>query len=77
MAEKCSSCDQMKKENSTLRKSLMETNKYYVEVINENLELRRKITKLTNPNACQCQFGNCTLCRVPKPDISIGTREGE
>lgn len=44
--ETCNSCDQMKKENSMVRKALMETNKNYVEVINENLALRREIEKL-------------------------------
>lgn len=39
----CSSCEQMKKENASIRKALMETNKQYVEVINENLELRRQL----------------------------------
>lgn len=34
---------QMKKENNQLRKSLIETNKNYVEVCNENLELRREL----------------------------------
>lgn len=39
----CSSCEQMKKENASVRKALLETNKIYVEVINENLELRRQL----------------------------------
>lgn len=38
--------DQMKRENSQLRKSLIETNKQFVEVVNENLALRREIEKL-------------------------------
>lgn len=42
---KCSSCEQMKKENAAARKALMETNKNYVEVVNENLELRRELQK--------------------------------
>lgn len=33
----------MKKENATMRKVLMETNRNYVEVVNENLELRRQL----------------------------------
>lgn len=33
----------MKKENKQLRSAIMETNKHYVEVVNENLELRRKL----------------------------------
>jgi hypothetical protein len=37
---------QMKKENSQLRKALAETNTNYVEVVNENLELRRKVEDL-------------------------------
>lgn len=48
MAEKCSSCEQMKKENSLARKALLDTNKNYIEVVNENLELRRRIEKLEN-----------------------------
>lgn len=44
--DKCNSCDQMKKENSLLRKSIMDTNKNYVEVVNENLELRRQLEAL-------------------------------
>lgn len=43
MTEKCSACDQMKKENSQLRKALMETNKNYVEVCNENLYLKQQL----------------------------------
>lgn len=43
MAEKCNSCEQMKKENAAVRKALMETNKQYVEVVNENLNLKRKL----------------------------------
>lgn len=43
MAEKCSSCDQMKKENATMRKAMMDTSKGYVEVVNENLALHRDI----------------------------------
>lgn len=43
MPDKCNSCDQMKKENATMRKAMMETSKNYVEVCNENLELRRKL----------------------------------
>lgn len=46
MTEKCSSCDQMKKENSSTRKALQDTNRNYVEVINENLELRRQVEAL-------------------------------
>ncbi len=42
----CSSCDQMKKENTNTRKALLETSKQYVEVCNENLGLRRKISQL-------------------------------
>lgn len=43
MTEKCNSCDQMKKENAATRKALMDTNKNYTEVVNENLALRRKL----------------------------------
>lgn len=32
---------QMKKENTQLRRLLLETNKNYVEVVNENLNLKR------------------------------------
>lgn len=46
MTDKCGSCDQIKKENNLLRKSIMETNKNYVEVVNENLELRRELEAL-------------------------------
>lgn len=45
MSEKCSSCDQMKKENAAMRKAMMETSRNYVEVCNENLELRRKLVR--------------------------------
>lgn len=44
--EKCNSCDQMKKENSLARKALMDTNKNYVEVVNENLAKQREIDRL-------------------------------
>lgn len=40
------SFDQMKTENKRLRKLLEETNKQYVEVVNENLALRREIERL-------------------------------
>ena len=43
MTSLCSNCEQMKKENSINRKALMETNKNYVEVVNENLALRREL----------------------------------
>jgi predicted nucleic acid-binding OB-fold protein len=36
----------MKKENSVIRKAMMETSKNYVEVVNENLALRRKLEEL-------------------------------
>lgn len=38
--------EQMKKENAQLRKALAETNKNYVEVVNENLELKAKVEQL-------------------------------
>lgn len=37
---------QMKRENNLLRKANTEINRNYVEVVNENLELRRKIEEL-------------------------------
>jgi len=43
MTEKCNSCEQMKKENAAMRKALSDTNTNYVEVVNENLALRRKL----------------------------------
>lgn len=43
MSEKCNSCVQMKNENALARKSLMEAHKNYVEVVNENLALRREL----------------------------------
>ncbi len=46
MSEKCNSCDQMKKENNVMRKAISETSTQYVEVCNENLVLRRKISQL-------------------------------
>jgi regulator of replication initiation timing len=46
--EKCSNCEQMKIENKTLRRSIDEINKNYVEVINENLALRRELEKVRN-----------------------------
>ena len=39
---------QIKRENNLLRKSIAETNRNYVEVVNENLELKRKIEELDN-----------------------------
>lgn len=45
MAEKCSSCEQMKKENSVLRKAISDTDRNYVEVINENLAMKRRLEK--------------------------------
>lgn len=46
----CSYCDQMKRENTATRKALIETNKNYVEIVNENLVLRRKIEELEHWN---------------------------
>lgn len=46
MKETCNSCDQMKKENTALRKAISDTNANYVEVVNENLALRRKLEEL-------------------------------
>lgn len=46
MTEKCNSCDQMKKENSSIRKALQDTNTNYVEVVNENLALHKEIETL-------------------------------
>lgn len=43
MKESCTSCDQMKKENSAMRKAINDTNNNYVEVVNENLALRREL----------------------------------
>lgn len=43
MIEKCSNCEQMKKENTQTRKALLETSKQYVDVINENLALKKKL----------------------------------
>ena len=42
----CNSCNQMKKENAAMRKAITETNANYVEVVNENLSLRRIIEDL-------------------------------
>lgn len=39
----CPSCEQMKKENKQLRTAISDTNKNYVEVINENLDLHRQV----------------------------------
>lgn len=47
MKESCNSCDQMKRENTAMRKAITDTNANYVEVVNENLALRRKIEELT------------------------------
>lgn len=46
MKEECNSCSQMKKENTQLRKSLMENNKGYVDVCNENLVLKKDLESL-------------------------------
>lgn len=46
MTNLCSNCEQMKTENKHIRQSLMDTNRNYVEVVNENLELHRKIEEL-------------------------------
>lgn len=43
MTEKCSSCEQMKQANKELRKALLDTNKNYVEVVNENLNLLKQL----------------------------------
>lgn len=36
----CSSCEQMRKENKQLRTALTDTNRNYVEVVNENLKFK-------------------------------------
>lgn len=41
----CPTCDQMKKENAQLRRALLDTNKNYVEVVNENLALRKELER--------------------------------
>lgn len=46
MSTPCSNCAQMKTENIQLRKQAIETHKNYTEVVNLNLELRRKIEQL-------------------------------
>lgn len=46
MTEKCSSCEQMKKENSVARKAMMDTNKQMVDMANENLASHREIGRL-------------------------------
>lgn len=46
MKESCNSCDQMKRENTAMRKAITDTNANYVEVVNENLALRRIIEDL-------------------------------
>lgn len=43
MTDKCSNCDQMRKESTLHRKALIDTNKQYVTLVNENLALRRKL----------------------------------
>lgn len=39
----CVNCEHMKKENAQLRKQAAETHKNYVDVVNQNLELRRQL----------------------------------
>lgn len=46
MSTPCSNCAQMKTENTQLRKQAIDTHKNYTEVVNQNLELHRKITLL-------------------------------
>lgn len=43
MSEKCKNCEQILKENKTLRKALTDTNKEFVEVCNEVLALKREL----------------------------------
>lgn len=43
MSEKCNSCEQMRKENTLVRKALVATDKNYLEVVNENLALKREL----------------------------------
>lgn len=45
MTEKCSACEQMKKENVATRKAIADTNRNYVQVCNENLALRRALVR--------------------------------
>lgn len=39
----CSNCSSMKAENKQLRKAIIDTNKGYVEVVNENLALKKEL----------------------------------
>jgi hypothetical protein len=43
MNNDCTNCNQVKNENKVLRRSLVDNNKNYVEVVNENLSLRRDL----------------------------------
>lgn len=45
MSTLCNNCEQMKKENAQLRKAIIETNKNYVDVVNENIALRKELEK--------------------------------
>lgn len=64
MTEKCSSCEQMKKENASLRKSISDFTRNYTEVINENLALRRVVTR-----------ANLNLYKEPELYPTVGEKE--
>jgi hypothetical protein len=72
MTNPCSSCDQMKRENKQLRLALTDTNKNYVEVVNENLSLHRDVEalrKLVNQYKIR-MYGE------DKPDNNLSVLEG-
>lgn len=73
MADKCSSCDQMKKENSLIRKSIIDTNKNYIEVVNENLALKQQVAQYRKQitGTGTCLNPTCTLCMQDDPKTWI------
>lgn len=46
MVENCNSCQQMKTENKSLRRAIIETNKAFVETVNEGLALKKELEEL-------------------------------
>lgn len=46
MSETCAGCKRIQNENKLLRSSIIETNKEYVSLANENLALKRELEEI-------------------------------
>jgi regulator of replication initiation timing len=70
MTEKCNSCDQMKKENTVMRKANQEASTQLVEVVNENLTLRRELEAVKQRMAAN-QEASTQLVEVVNENLTL------